>query len=88
MKRVMQVGSLANLRSPKGDREQIVFGRTGKKVWIQNLEVLSRDKFSFELNEATNELIIKAKINDGEFLAIKELKGIADKEFVCGKDDY
>lgn len=78
MKKLFQVGDLAQIKEPKSKNSAIIVGRAGKQVWVQHLEVDANCTYNF--NPLTDEFTIKFKLKDGEFLAIKDLTGIAEKK--------
>lgn len=84
MKKVMQIANIDALKKPESHNGQIIFGRAGDKVWMQNLELLPSNRVNMDLKDDV--FTIKIILKDGEYVALKDVKGVANKEWVCGED--
>jgi len=73
MKKVLKVGKLVALSK----KSMILAYRQGDSFQINGLEVNPSDRFKFEKTET--ELVIRVSLADGEFLAIDEEAGLAEK---------
>ena len=73
MKKVLKIGSLTSL----GKKSMILAYRTGQSYQIQGLEFEPASSFTIEKTE--HELLIRVRMNDGDFLALDEEPGVADK---------
>lgn len=85
MRKTLQIGTVQDLKEPASTNGQIILGRDGNGVWLQNCELIPKNKFSFKLEKGV--LTIEIKLNEGEYVAVKDVKGMADKEWVCEKDN-
>jgi hypothetical protein len=73
MKKILKIGKLAAL----GKKSMIIAYRTGSNFQINGLEFVPSERFAFEKTES--ELIIKIRLSDGEFVALDEEQGLAEK---------
>jgi hypothetical protein len=73
MKKLLRIGKLAALTK----KSMILAYRSGDQFQINGLEMEPRDRFVFEKTET--ELVIRVRLADGEFLAIDEEAGLAEK---------
>lgn len=73
MKKVLKIGHLVSL----GQSAMLLAFRSGKTITINNLEAKPSDKIKFEKSDT--ELIIRIQLNDNDFLAIEDEKGIAEQ---------
>jgi hypothetical protein len=73
MKKILKIGSLAAL----GKKSMIIAYRSGSNFQINGLEFSPTDRFTFEKTEG--ELVIRIQLADGEFLALDEEAGLAEK---------
>lgn len=73
MKKLLKVGHLKSL-TPKSC---ILAYRAGKDISVQNLETEPTGAIRFEKTD--DEFIIRISMVDGDFLALDEEKGIAEK---------
>jgi hypothetical protein len=71
MKKQLKIGRLDKL----GLNSVVIAYRAGKSVRVQNLELSP----AIKLEKTDDELIIRVKLADGDFLALDEEPGIADK---------
>lgn len=62
-----------------GSNGLIVAYRTGKLIRTMNLAFEPKDAFTLINNDTENELIIKIKLVDGEFLVIEDQSGEGEK---------
>lgn len=83
MKKTLHIGTISKLHKEiPSANGQVVLSRSGNKVWMQNMEIVPREKVSFELDEERHELLIRVSFRDGDCISIKDTKGVVDKEFV------
>lgn len=80
MKKYIQVGNIKDLEAPETKNGMVIAGRMKDQLWLQNVQHDPAIKIYFDVD--AGELVIRAKINNGEFLAIKDLPGIAEKGFI------
>lgn len=73
MKKVLKVGKLVAL----GKKSMILVYRQGNNFQINGLEFSPTDRFKLEKTDT--ELVIRVSLADGEFLALDEDPGLAEK---------
>ena len=78
MKKVLKIGTLPQLTVKDSISKSCILAyRTGLTYQIQSLEV--GPKISIEKSKDSDELIIRMRLSDGEFLALDEEAGMAEK---------
>lgn len=80
MKKRLIVGDMKEFKKFYSDTAQIVAGRAGKEIWIQNLEFFPDNAVS--ISKADGEITIKIKLKDGDYLVIQDDQGMTDKRML------
>lgn len=79
MKKYIQSGPITAIEKVKSPNGLVIAGRSGRQVWIQNLEAPG---VKIEFNDQKHELVLRIPLNDGEYVAIKDLEGMSDKKII------
>jgi len=80
MKKKMLVGALNDFEKMGTNTSQIIASRTGKKVWIANIEF--SPGIDVSQSESGEEILIRVRLKDGEYLVIQDEPGLSDKRML------
>ena len=79
MKKVFVKGTLQEIGNNPSKQGQIIAFRAGSTYHFQNLEFSPKTSFEFLPSADKNELILKVRMNDGDYLVIQDAGGVAEK---------
>jgi hypothetical protein len=87
VKKLLQKGQIHDIESikkiyPVEDNGIIIASRVGSQCYTRNFEVYPSESFSMKYDSDANELVIRVKMNDGDFLALYDCKGEKDVEYL------
>ena len=82
MKKLLQRGKLAEIESITKNKPvsngMIIGSRANGKVSLQNLEFHPEHAFKVSYDPIEGEMTIRVKMNEGDFLALHDCKGIKE----------
>jgi hypothetical protein len=79
MKKAFLKGTLQEVSKAQAKNGLIVAYRVGSTYHLQNLELNPKAAFELLPSADKNELILKIKMNDGDFLVLQDAEGVAEK---------
>jgi hypothetical protein len=76
MKKVIRIADLHSVNSSDSKNSLIVLARNGQSIWTQALELVGG---KIDVDFESNELLLKFKLLDGEYLILEDVPGSTDK---------